>query len=109
MPLRLLAAGFLFGCASAFAAHVPTCAADPNAAGIVQRLENLAAHMQRIEETHGRAEQRALMDLHLKSMQEGLRELRKRGIGEACRIEAMHALMEEMLRLHLAERESAPR
>jgi hypothetical protein len=94
----------------AFAVHTTAgCASDPQAVGLAQRIDNLRDHMRRIEETHGRPEQRALMDLHLKAMQEGLRELRGREATDACRLEIMHALMEQMLRLQLAERESADR
>ena len=94
----------------AFAVHTTAaCGTDPQAVGLAQRIDNLRDHMRRIEETHGRPEQRALMDLHLKAMQEGLRELRGREATDACRLEIMHALMEQMLRLQLAERESADR
>jgi hypothetical protein len=93
--------------ASAAAADVPSaCESDP---GLAQRVANLHEQMRRIEAADGRAEQRRLMDLHLKAMQEGLRELRGRGPDEACRLEVMQAVMEQMLRHQLALRESAER
>jgi hypothetical protein len=111
-PFRSLvvAAGLGLAAPGALAVHTtPACANDPQAAGLAQRIDNLRDHMRRIEKTQGRPEQRALMDLHLKAMQEGLRELRGRGTTDACRLEILHALMEQMLRLQLAERESADR
>jgi len=106
----LIAAALGLVAPGALAVHTTAaCANDPQAAGLGQRIDNLRDHMRRIEETQGRPEQRALMDLHLKAMQEGLRELRGRGTTDACRLEVMHALMEQMLRLQLAERESADR
>jgi len=111
-PFRslIVAAGLGLAAPGALAVHTtPACANDPQAAGLGQRIDNLGVHMRRIEEAHGRPAQRSLMDLHLKAMQEALRELRGRATTDGCRLEIMHALMEQMLRLHLAEREAADR
>jgi len=95
-----LAAGLLGVASCAWAQASPSACAT----GLAQRLENLQQQMRRIEESQG-AEQRRLMDLHLKSMQEGLRELRQRGASEPCRIEVMQAVMEQLLRHQLALQE----
>jgi len=100
-----LAAGLLGVAGCVWAQASPSaCASEPGATGLAQRLENLQQQMRRIEESQG-AEQRRLMDLHLKSMQEGLRELRQRGASEPCRIEVMQAVMEQLLRHQLALQE----
>lgn len=82
------------------------CAGDPKARGLPERIENMKEQMNRIEWSSDRAQQRALMDLHMKQIQEGMRELRRREAGPACRMEMMHAMMEQMVRHNLAANEA---
>lgn len=81
------------------------CATDPGALGILGRMGNLRAYIERIERSVDPLEQRRLMAIHLKVMGEGMRELRKHEAGEPCRVEMLHAMMEQMLRHQIAEQE----
>ena len=78
------------------------CSKDPQTRGLRQRIENIREQMDRIEAASDAAEQRRLLDLHAKTMQEGMRELRRRAPQSACRQEMMHAMMEQMLRHQVA-------
>jgi hypothetical protein len=92
--------------AAAFAAEPPVaCASDPAAHGMRERMDGMREQMDRIEHTSAPGERRALMDLHMKRMHEGMRTLRDRGAGDRCRIEFMQAMMEQMMRHELALRE----
>ena len=88
-----LAAGPAFG-----ADDASPCAKEPSNAGMNTRMKTMQEQMDRIEWTTDRAEQRRLMDLHMKHMSEGLRELRKREMGMGCRMEMMSSMMEAMIR-----------
>src|SRR5215208_4781752 len=95
----------LLGCAPAYAAEtLESCVHDPAARGMPERIEGLRYQMDRIEWTADRAEQRKLMDLHLKKMHEGMRTMRQRGAGDGCRMEFMQAMLEQMMRHELALR-----
>lgn len=107
---RLCAALLLAAAAAAFAADRPSaCASDPRTAGLRERVQNMRAHMNRVEFTADREERRRLMDLHMKVMHEGIRELDRRQAGEGCRMEVMHAMMEQMMRHQLAVQEDVTR
>ena len=106
MTTRVLLGCALLAASAAFAAPPGQCERDPRARGLPERMHSMSNEMDRIEWTLDRAEQRLLLDLHAKKMQEGLRELRQRKAGEACRLEMMHAMMEQMLRHQLAASET---
>ena len=91
--------------AAGFAAEPPACANDPAAHGMRERIEGMREQMDRIEHTSAAGERRALMDLHMKRMHEGMRTLRERGAGDRCRMEFMQAMMEQMMRHELVLRE----
>lgn len=93
---------------TAFAAadEVAPCAKDPKANGLPQRMERMKEQMDRIEWTTDPAEQRRLMDLHMKSMHEGMREVRRRETTAECRMDMMQAMMEQMMRHELAAQDS---
>ena len=74
------------------------CGKSAMAEGMRARVRTINDQMDRIDLTTDRAKQRELLDLHLKHMQEGLRELRKRELPAACRIELMSSMMESMVR-----------
>lgn len=95
--IRLAASCAALAAVSAFA--------DPAAGHCGQGTEGMRARvnaihdqMDRIEFTEDSAKQRELMDLHMKHMQEGMREMRKRDMPDACRIELMTSMMESMMR-----------
>lgn len=98
----LCAVGMLCGAlaaASAFGADtVPACPNDPGTAGMHARMKVMREQMDQIEWTTDRVEQRRLMQMHMKHMHEGLRELRNRDLGMGCRIEMMNTMMEAMVR-----------
>ena len=106
---RILATGALcaaFVPAGALAAHTAGHD-DPKAVGLTARMEQMKEQMDRIEWTTDRAEQRRQMELHMKKMHEGMRELRRREASEGCRLEMMHAMMEQMMRHQLVEQDPA--
>ena len=90
-------------------AHQPGdhCGKSAQADGMRARVNTINAQMDKIEWAEDRARQRELMDLHMKHMQEGMRELRKRDMPADCRIELMSAMMESMLRHHQIQQEQA--
>lgn len=106
---RIAAVLLLAAAPVAFAApqRPSACGADPNAAGLPERIQNLKSQMNRIEWTADREERRRLMDLHMKVMHEGIRELDRRDASDGCRMEMMHAMMEQMMRHQLAVQEDA--
>jgi hypothetical protein len=103
-----IAAACALGAASTAYAAVDTtapCARDPKAAGLPQRLERMQDQMDRIEWSSDREEQKRLLDLHLKSVQEGMRETKRRDTTAECRLDMMQSLMEQMVRHELAAQE----
>src|SRR5690349_15859161 len=86
-----------------------SCERDPAARGLAERMQGMAEQMDRSEWSTDREEQQRLMELHMKKMREGMRELRHRKAGEACRVEMMQAMMEQMMRHHLVEQDPAGR
>ena len=90
--------------AGAAVAHEPpsSCARDPAARGMHERIDGLREQGNRIEWTDDQDERRVLMELHMKRMHEGMRTLRERGAGDACRMEFMEAMLEQMTRHQLA-------
>ena len=96
--IRVAAASLALSATAAFAGH---CGKSPQADAMRARVKTMHEQMDRAEYARDRSEQRALMDLHMKHMQEGLRELRKRELSAACRIELMSAMMETMVRAQM--------
>ena len=82
------------------------CEKDPAARGLTQRVENIRGEMDRAEQSGDRAQQRRLLELHAKTMHEGMRELRRRETTTGCREEMMQAMMEQMMRHQLALQEA---
>jgi hypothetical protein len=72
-------------------------------------MEQMQEQMDRIERATDRQQQRRLMELHMKKMHEGMRELRRRDTGERCRLEMMHAMMEQMMRHQMVAHDPAGR
>jgi hypothetical protein len=107
---RIVAALMLAAAPAAFGADVrASCASEPNSVGLPERIENLKTQMNRIEWSANPEERRRLMDLHMKVIHEGLRELDRRGTGGACRTEMINAMMEQMVRHHLAMQDETAR
>ena len=96
----------LFASGAIAATQFGSCAKDPAASGVHERMDRIQDLMQRLRHMPEGEEQRRLMELHMKGMQEGLRELGHRDVGEACRVEFMHAMMEQMLRHQGAAQDS---
>ena len=109
-PFRI-AAVLLWATLPAFAAADGSraCVRDPNAAGLAERMALIKDHMDGVERATDPSEQRALLDLHMKKMHEGMRQLRHRGVSEGCRLEITQAMLEQMMRHQLVERDAAPR
>jgi hypothetical protein len=106
--IRLAIVGAALATTPAFADHTADhCGKSAQADGMRARVETINDQMDKIEWTVDRARQRELMDLHMKHMQEGMRELRKRDMPADCRIELMSAMMEAMLRHHQVQQEQA--
>jgi hypothetical protein len=101
---QVAAACALAAASTAFAAvdSVAPCAKDPKASGLPERLVRMREQMDRIEWATDKEEQKRLMDLHLKTMQEGMREVRRRETTTECRMDMMQALMEQMMRHEIA-------
>lgn len=84
--------------AAAIAAEKPPCQGEPEMRGMRERMSALHAQMDRIERIADRAEQRRILDLHMKQMREGMRQIRGRDLPPACRVEMMGDMMEVMIR-----------
>ena len=98
--------GAALACLASFVAVAEgPCERDPAARGLTQRMQGMSEQMDRIEWTSDGEERQRLMELHMKKMREGMRELRHRKAGDACRIEMMQAMMEQMMRYHLVAQE----
>jgi hypothetical protein len=65
--------------------------------------------MDRIERIEDRAEQRRILDLHMKQMRESMREIRRRDLAPGCRMEVMGDMMEVMIRHQHAMHEPGER
>ena len=96
-------ASVTFACAAGLwagvcaAAPLAACDLEPGMTGMRERLATLHDQRSRIEWTADRAERRVLLDLHMKHMNECLRELRTRELGAACRLDVMSSVLEEMV------------
>ncbi len=93
--LALIACLFAFGAMAAVQSGA--CVKDPAAIGVHQRMDRIQDLMHRLRYIPQGEERRRLLDLHTKIMQEGLGVLGRRDVGDACRVEFMHAMMEQML------------
>jgi hypothetical protein len=80
------------------AAEGVACPPEPAMKGMRERIASLTEQMDRIEWMTDREERRNLMDLHMKKMREGMREIRKRDIAPGCRLEMMGDMMDVMIR-----------
>lgn len=97
-----IAAAFALAATAAYADH---CGTSAQAEGMRARMKTMHEQMDRAEWTEDQAKQRELMDLHMKHMQEGMRELRRRDIPADCRMDLMSLMMESMIRQHVLEQE----
>jgi len=105
---RLAIAATALAITPALADHTADhCGKSVQADGMRARVKTINEQMDRIEFTEDQARQRELMDLHMKHMQEGMRELRKRDMPADCRIELMSAMMESMMRHQQLQQEPA--
>ena len=98
--------------ASAALAHDgASCMNDPSAEGMRTRMERMHEQMDRAQSLSDPAEQRRLLELHAKHMSEGMRELRRRdpGLQPGCRMELMHAMMEQVIAHQQAAQELGQR
>ena len=98
--ITLAVAGLSLAATTAFADN---CRKDPQSEGMRARVQTMQQQMDQAEWTEDRVQQRHLMDLHMKHMQEGMRELRKRDLPAECRMELMTEMMETMIRHHQLE------
>ena len=106
----ILAAACLVA-ATAFAGETSSCMKDPQSEGMRTRMDRMYEQMDRARSLSDPAEQRRILDLHAKHMREGMRELRRRdpGLEAGCRMELMHAMMEQMIAHQQAAQELDPR
>jgi len=74
------------------------CGEDVQSAGMQARMNTVRTQMDRIEWSTDRAEQKRLLDLNTKHVQEGLREARRRDLAPGCRLEVLNTLLETMVR-----------
>jgi hypothetical protein len=95
---RVLMAIAACASATAIAAENPACRDEPAMRGLRERMTALSDQMDRIERIEDRAEQRRILDLHMKQMREGMRAIRSRDLAPACRVEVMGDMMEVMIR-----------
>ena len=97
--------------AAANAADVSPCLNDPQSEGMRTRMERMHEQMDRAQALSDPAEQRRLLELHAKHMREGMRELRRRepALEPGCRIELMHAMMEQVIAHQQAAQELGQR
>lgn len=103
-----------FAFAAALAASIPafaaeefaSCGQDPQIAGLRQRVLNIREQMDRAEWAKDREEQRHLLELHAKTMHEGMREIVRRSPPAQCRQELLQAMLEQMLRHQVALQEA---
>jgi len=106
----ILAATCLVAAATAGAQGAP-CSGDPQATGMRTRMERMHEQVGKAQAVSDPAEQRRLLELHAKHMSEGMRELRRRdpGLQPGCRMELMHAMMEQVIAHQQAAQELGQR
>ena len=99
---RIAAVGLALAACGALAEPAADhCGKGTAAEGMRARMRGISAQMEKIDLTTDRSQQSALLDLHMKQMQESLRELRRRDLPAECRIELMSSVMESMVRAQL--------
>jgi hypothetical protein len=99
---RIAAVSLALAASSALAdPSVDPCGKGMMAEGMRARVGVISAQMDKIDLATSRAEQRMLLELHMKQMQEGLHELRMRKLPAECRIELLSSMMESMMRAQL--------
>jgi hypothetical protein len=99
----------LAGSTAAFGQQGAACADEAAMRGMRERMLALNNQMDRIERIEDRAEQRHILDLHMKQMRESMREIRRRDLGPECRMEVMGDMMEVMIRHQHAMHEPSER
>ena len=77
---------------------VSPCDDAPGAKGMRERIETINRQADRIEGTTDRAELRVLMDLQMKHLHEGIREMRRRELPVGCRMDMIESMMDAMVR-----------
>jgi hypothetical protein len=103
-------AGTCLVAAPAWADATAPCKGDPSAVGMRMRMEQMHDQIDKAQSLSDRADQRRVLELHAKHMREGARELRRReSLQPACRIELMHALLEQMIAHQQATQELGER
>jgi hypothetical protein len=106
--IRLTIATAAFSITPALADHTADhCGKSAQADGMRARVGTMNQQMDRIEFTADHGKRQELMDLHMKHMQEGMRELRRRDMPADCRIELMSSMMESMMRHQQLQQEPA--
>lgn len=97
--ITLAAACVALAATGAFADHTAEhCGKSAQAEGLRARVATLQAQADKIEWTADKAEQRKLIELNMKHLQEATLQLRKRELAPACRIELLSAMLEVLLR-----------
>lgn len=97
--ITLASACFALAATGAFADHTTEhCGKSPQADGLHARLATLESQADRIEWTVDKAEQRKLIELNMKHLQEATLQLRRRELSPTCRIELLSAMLEVLLR-----------
>lgn len=97
--ITLASVCFALAATAAFADHTADyCGKSAEAVGMQARVQTIRSQTDRIEWTTDRAEQRKLVELNMKHLQEASVQLRKRELTSACRIELMSAMLEALLR-----------
>ena len=74
------------------------CGTSAAAVGMRARIDTMLRQSDEIEWTADRAEQRRLLELNMKHLQEAMGQLRRRDLPAGCRIEMMSAMLEALLR-----------
>ena len=97
--IRLAVFGAALAITPAFADHTAEhCGNSAAANGMRARVATIQSQADKIEWTADKAEQRKLIDLNMKHLQEATVQLRKRELSPACRIELLSAMVEVLLR-----------
>ena len=97
--ITLATACIALAATGAFADHTAThCGNSTEAQGMRARVATIQSQADRIEWTTDRAEQRQLVELNMKHLQEAMGQLRKRDLSPGCRIELMTTMLDVLIR-----------
>jgi len=98
-PPRIFLACVAMAATGALADHDANhCGNSPAAEGMRARVKTIELQAERIEWTADRAEQRTLIELNMKHLQEAMGQLRKRDLSPGCRIELMTTMLDVLIR-----------